>query len=68
MIMLKKQSSASYFQVNDGDCEELGIKLGDNESASHFPLSSTTIEDTRDSLNLEQNNPIIITFQKRGST
>ena len=54
--------------MNDGDCEELAIQLGDNETASNFSLSSPTIEDTRDSLNMEQNNPIIITFQKKSST
>lgn len=50
-------------QVNEGDCEELGIKLGDGQNAS--PFSTSALEDTCDSLSLEQTRPIIISFQDK---
>lgn len=51
-------------QVNDGDFEELGMKLGDpNESP--FSLSTAALEDACDDLSLEQNRPIIISFQDK---
>jgi len=50
-------------QVNEGDCEELGIKLGD-EDASPFSDSTLGLEDTFDSRSSEHN-PIIISFQDK---
>ena len=55
------------FKVNDGDFEELGMKLGD-QNESPFSLSTTALEDACDDLSLEQNRPIIISFQDKPSS
>ena len=58
-------------QVNEGDCEKLGIKLGDEndyEDESPFGHTSTSptlkISTTEDNVEEENNRPIIISFQE----
>ena len=62
-------------QVNEGDCEELGIKLEDDneyEDESPFARTSTSptlrITTSENNLEDENNRPIIISFQEKTSS
>ena len=75
MSLMLKQSYNPFLQVNEGDCEELGIKLdNDNEYEDESPFARTStsptlrITTTEDNHEDENNRPIIISFQEKTST
>ena len=74
-VKRQNYSTIIFSQVNEGDCEELGIKLEDDneyEDESPFARTSTSptlrITTTEDNLEDENNRPIIISFQEKTST